>query len=116
MLSPEYSARKHHVPTAEGVKPEDVAVAVLPAPAFTDTAVPTAVPPLAQPEALVNGPHTKKLTDPGGLPPALFPVTVALSVFGSPSVIAPFCGLELVAVDAFATVKHSVGEPSLELV
>jgi hypothetical protein len=52
---------------------------VLFAPADTDTGEPTGVPPLAQLEA--EGPHTKKLTLPVGLPPVALPETVAESVF-----------------------------------
>ena len=102
------------VPTVDGVKSEEVAVAASFDPAVTGTAVPTGVPPLAQPEALASGPHTKKLTDPDGLPPWALPVSVALSVFDSPSAIDVLCGLELVVGVAVPTVKHSPGEPSLE--
>jgi hypothetical protein len=41
LLSPEYSALKHQVPSAVGVKPDEVALAVLPAPAVTATGEPT---------------------------------------------------------------------------
>jgi hypothetical protein len=77
-------------------------------------AEPTGVPPVAQPAALPSGPQTKKLTAPDGAPPAAFPVTVAASVFWTPSAIELFCGVEAVAEDPGPTVKHSVLEPSLE--
>jgi hypothetical protein len=80
LVSPEYSARKHHVPAAFGVNDGDVAMAPYPAPSVTATAEPTVVPP-EQPSALVRGPQAKKLTVPVGFPPAALPVTVALSVF-----------------------------------
>jgi hypothetical protein len=96
------------------VKLEEVAVAVLLAPAVTDTGTPTAVPPLAHPEALASGPQTEKLTVPVGLPPALLPVTVALSVSDPPSATDPLCGDELVVAAAWPTVKHSPLDPSLE--
>lgn len=114
MLSPEYAALKHQVPVLVGVNDEDVAVAVPADAAVNDTGEPTAAPPLAQPVALANGPHTKKLTVPVGLPPALLPVTVAASVFCAAKLIDELCGLELVVVDPWPTMKHSPVEPSLE--
>jgi hypothetical protein len=80
------------------------------------TALPTAIPPVAQPAALVIGPQTEKVTVPVGLPPVPFPVTVAPSVFVAPSVIALLPGVEEVPADADATVKHSSPVPSLEAV
>jgi len=74
----------------------EVAVAELPS---SGTAAPTACPPVAQPEAVVNGPHTKKATVPVGVPLTPSPVTVAESAVESPSVIALPWGDELV-VDA----------------
>jgi hypothetical protein len=102
------------VPTAAGVSDGEVAVAVFPVAAATVTGVPTAVPPLAQPLALVSGPQMKKLTVRVGLPPAALPVTVAWSVFEAPRAMVLDVGLLFVAGDAFATVKHSVVLPSEE--
>jgi hypothetical protein len=102
------------VPTAAGVSDGEVAVAAFPAAAATVTGVPTAVPPVAQPLAVVNGPQMKKLTVPVGLPPAALPVTVAWSVFEAPSAMVLDVGLLVVAGDAFATVKHSVVLPSTD--
>jgi hypothetical protein len=90
-----------------------VAVAVLPMPDVS-AALPTAVPPDAHPEALANGPQAKKLTLPLGLPPVLFPLTVATSVFVPPSGIELLVGAEVVLVDALPTVKHSALDPSLD--
>jgi hypothetical protein len=87
LVSPEYSARKHHMPAAFGVNDGDVAVAAFPGPGVTDTAEPTAVPPMEQPSALVKGPHAEKLTIPVGFPPVALPVTVAWSVFELPRMI-----------------------------
>ena len=114
MPSPEYTALKHHVPTAVGVKLADVAVAVLPAAAVTITGEPTALPPVAQPLALVSGPQTKKLTEPVGLPPVALPVTVAPSLLVPPSATPAEVGLVVVLVLAVVTVKHSVLLPSVE--
>jgi hypothetical protein len=98
LVSPEYSARKHQVPAAVGVNAEELAVALLLAPALTLTALPTCVPPVVQLEA--DGPHTKKLTLPVGLPPALLPVTVAESLVLAPSVIVVLPGVDAVLDDA----------------
>ena len=102
------------MPKLGGVKLGEPAVAVLLAPAVTDAGEPTGVPPLAHPEALASGPQTEKLTVPVGLPPALLPVTVALSVSDPPSANDPVCGEELVVVVARPTTKHSPPVPSLE--
>jgi hypothetical protein len=114
LLSPEYWARKHQVPGADGVKLIELAVAVFPAAPLSVTGEPTALPPLAQPDALASGPHTKKLTVPVGLPPVALPLTVAESVFWPPSWIELLCGLELEVEDAWPTVKHSPLDPSLD--
>jgi hypothetical protein len=98
------------------VKVLELAVAVLPVPGVSVTGLPTAIPPVAQPAALVSGPQTEKVTAPVGLPPVLLPVTVAASVFVAPSVIALLPGVEAVAADAVPTVKHSSPVPSLEAV
>jgi hypothetical protein len=82
LVSPEYSARKHQVPVASGTK-EEVAVA-FEAPGVKVTA-PSAVPPVAQPEALAGGPQTKKFTDPDGTPAADGSDTVAVSVTEPPN-------------------------------
>jgi hypothetical protein len=73
---------------------------------------PSAVPPLVQPVA--DGPHTKKLTLPVGLPNVAFPFTVALSVFEPPIVIVAFVGLLVMPSEVVVTVKHSLILPSLE--
>jgi hypothetical protein len=112
LVSPEYSARKHHVPTAFGVNDGDTAVAVFPACGVTDTAEPTGVPPMEQPGALVKGPHAKKLTIPVGLPPVALPLTVAWSVFEVPMVTVAEVGALVVPAFAGVTVKHSALLPS----
>jgi hypothetical protein len=114
LVSPEYSARKHHMPAAFGVSVGEIAVAVFPAPGVTSTAGPTGVPPLGQPSALVKGPHAKKLTIPVGFPPVALPVTVAWSVFASPRMIGECVGVLTVVGLAAVTVKHSVLLPSEE--
>jgi hypothetical protein len=99
LVSPEYSARKHHVPAAVGVNVEELALAVAGRiPALTGTGEPTALPPLAHPEALVSGPHTKKLTVPVGAPTSGSPVTVASSDTELPRVMLLVEGAELVLV------------------
>ena len=92
----------------------DVAVAVLLGPAVTPIAPPTALPPFAQPLALVSGPQAKKLTVPLGLPPVTFPVTVAWSLFEPPMVMPFDPGVLAVTDDACVTVKHSVLLPSAD--
>jgi hypothetical protein len=69
---------------------------------------------VAQPSALVSGPHAKKLTVPVGLPPPVVPLIVAVSVLFSPSAIDGLCGAELVEEESWGTVKHSALVPSLE--
>jgi hypothetical protein len=107
LASPEYSARKHHVPAAFAVNDGDVA-----APPVKMTAPPTAVPPTAQPSALVNAPQAKKLTVPVGIPLVGSPVTVAWSVFEAPTVTIGDVGALAVVELAAVTVKHSVLLPS----
>src|SRR5438270_438630 len=102
------------MPALGGMNVGDCAVAVFPEPGASATGSPTAWPPPAQPAALANGPHAKKLTVPVGLPPVALPVTVAESWFWLPSTIDPLCGEELIGADAAPTVKHSTDEPSLE--
>jgi hypothetical protein len=94
------------------VNAEELAVAVLPEPELTLTALPTCVPPVVQLEA--DGPHAKKVTLPVGLPPVGLPVTVALSVLVPPSVMLPLAGDELVLGVARPTLKHSSLDPSVE--
>jgi hypothetical protein len=90
----------------------EVALAVFPLPAVTDT-VPRSVPPEAQLEA--PGPQTEKSTEPVGVPPAALPVTVAVSVtVPAPSAIELVDGVELVLLLSCPTVKHSPVEPSVE--
>ena len=103
MLSPEYSARKHHVPVAPGTKEEDAAVAFV-SPWIRDT-VPRAVPPVKQPEALPSGPQTKKLTVPDGTPSPEGSETVAVSLTDAPSATAPAEGADevLLALAAIAS-------------
>jgi hypothetical protein len=107
LVSPEYSARKHHVPTPFAVNVGDVAE-----PPVKVTAPPTAVPPLEQPLELVNGPQTRKLTVPFGGPLVASPLTVAWSVFEAPMVIAGRVGVLVVPALAAITVKHSALLPS----
>jgi hypothetical protein len=105
LVSPEYSARKHQLPKAVAVNDGEVAVP----PLVNATAPPTAFPPMAQPLAVVDGPQTEKFTVPvGGGPPATLPVTVALSVFGSPRATVAEVGVLVVPAVAAVTVKHSV--------
>jgi hypothetical protein len=99
------------VPTAVGVNDGEVAVTPV-----NGTALPTAVPPVAQPLAVVNGPHSKKLTVPVGAGPPALPLTVALSVFEPPSGIVDRVGLVAVFEVAAVTVKHSVLLPSADAV
>jgi hypothetical protein len=108
--SPEYSARKHQVPTAVAVNAGEVAVALFPD-AATVTGAPTGDP-LEQPLAVVRGPQAKKLTVPPGGPPAALPVTVAWSVFEAPMVTVEEIGALVVPAFAGVTVKHSVLLPS----
>jgi hypothetical protein len=108
LVSPEYSARKHHVPAAFGVNAAEVAAP----PLNVTAALPTGVPLLAQPLALVSGPQAKKLTDPVGTPPVPLPATVALSVFEPPRTNVDGVGVLAVTDDAFVTVKHSLLLPS----
>ena len=58
------------------------------------TGLPTGVPPLAQPEALVSGPHAEKLTVPVGLPAASLPVTTAWSWFPRTKFVVRRAGME----------------------
>jgi hypothetical protein len=98
------------MPTALGVNDADVAV-----PPLNATALPTGLPPLAQPSAVVKDPHTKKFTVPVGIPPVALPVTVALSVFELPSVmLGVVVGVVFVVELAVVTVKHSVLLPSAD--
>jgi hypothetical protein len=93
----------------------DVAVAtvLLLGSAVTPTPFPTELPaPAEQPVALVGGPQTKKLTIPVGLPPVALPVTVAWSVFDSPSVRVEKPRVVEVFELAAVTVKHSALLPS----
>jgi hypothetical protein len=106
LVSPEYAARKHQVPEPVGRKAADVAI-----PPVTGTALPTWLPPVAQPLAPGSGPHAKKLTVPVGVTPVT-PVTVALSVFVLPSVMLDVVGVVVVVELAAFTVKHSVLLPS----
>jgi hypothetical protein len=104
LLSPEYSARKHHVPVAPGTNEEDGAVAsVRP---WTRDTVPSAVPPVEQPEALLSGPQTKKLTVPDGTPSPEGSETVAVSLTEAPSATAPAEGADEVLL-AFAAIAFS---------
>src|SRR5947209_17115940 len=102
------------MPALEGVKCGEVAVAVSPAPAVSVTAAPTAWPPPAQPAALANGPQTKKLTEPVGLPPAGLPVTATWSCSPSARLVVCADGTEVTVAAACPTVKHSPAEPSLD--
>jgi hypothetical protein len=103
------------MPSVDAVKLAEVAVAVSFEPALRRTALPTAVPPVAHPDALFRGPQTEKLTLPPGTPPRILPVTVATSVFVSPStMVVPLPGLEEVVEEVRATAKHSSApDPSL---
>ena len=89
----------------------EVAVARFPEPGATGTWLPTACPPLGQPEAPAMGPHTKKLTVPLGLPPAVLPVATALSVFPAAMVVVALVGVLTTDEVAVTTVKHSPAEP-----
>ena len=65
----------------------------------------------------VIGPHTVKVTVPSGAPPALFPVTVALSVTDPPRLTEPEPDAEadcwvLIVELAAPTVKHSLESTS----
>jgi hypothetical protein len=95
------------VPTPVAVNGGDVA-----APPLNVTAPPTAFPPVPQPSAVVNGPQTKKLTDPAGIPLVPLPLTAAWSVFDSPSVRVGEPGVVEVVELAAVTVKHSALLPS----
>jgi hypothetical protein len=105
--SPEYAARKHHVPAPVGRNAADVAI-----PPVTGTALPTGLP-AEQPLAPGSGPHAKKLTVPVGVTPVT-PATVALSVFELPSVMLDVVGVVFVVELAAVTVKHSVLLPSAD--
>jgi hypothetical protein len=111
--SPEYSARKHQVPTAVAVNAGEVAVALFPD-AVTVTGAPTGDPLLEQPLAVVKGPQAKKLTVPLGGPPVGLPVTMAWSVFEAPMVTVEEVDALVVPAFAGVTVKHSVLLPSEE--
>jgi hypothetical protein len=102
LVSPEYSARKHHVPTASGTKEEEAAVAFV-APWTTVTGVPTGVPAAEQPEGLASGPQTKKLTVPDGTPNPAGSDTVAASLTVSPSATAPAEGVDAVLLVVVAS-------------
>jgi hypothetical protein len=112
LASPEYSARKHHVPTPVAVNAVELAVAVFPAAGASETGVPTAFPPVEQPLAPGSGPQAKKLTVPAGLPPVALPLTVAWSGFEAPMVTVVEDGVLVVAALAAVTVKHSALLPS----
>jgi hypothetical protein len=110
LASPEYSARKHHMPAPPGVNDADVA-----APPLNVTALPTGLPPPpAQPLAVVKGPHSKKFTIPVGAGPPALPVTVAVSVFETPRMTVEAVGVVFVVELAAVTVKHSALPPSEE--
>jgi hypothetical protein len=116
LVSPEYSARKHHVPTAVGANDGELAVAVLGLiPAVTVMALPTVLLPVEQPLTLgtvVSGPQAEKLTVPVGVGPPGLPVTVAWSVFGAPRTTVEEPSVLAVVELAAVTVKHSVVPPS----
>jgi hypothetical protein len=114
--SPEYSARKHHVPTPVAVNAVEAAVAVFPAAGATVTGVPTAFPPLEQPLAPGSGPQTQKPTVPVGVPLVVLPLTVAWSVFETPIVTVVEDGALVVPALAAVTVKHSALLPSEDAV
>ena len=65
-------------------------------------------------QPVTDGPQTKKLTLPVGLPKVAFPLTVALSVFELPIVIVSFVGMLVMPDEVVVTVKHSLMLPSLE--
>jgi hypothetical protein len=111
LVSPTYAARKHQVPTAAGVNDGEVAVTPV-----NGTEPPTAVPPVAQPPAVLKGPHSKKLTVPVGVGPPWLPLTVAWSVFEPPSGIVGEVGVLFVLELAGVAVKHSVLLPSADAV
>jgi hypothetical protein len=111
LLSPEYTARKHQVPSPLAVNAADVAV-----PPVKVTVPPTVIPPLAQPSGVVKAPQTKKFTVPVGIGPLVLPVTVALSVFGAPTPTLEAVGVVFVVELAAVTVKHSVLLPSEDAV
>jgi hypothetical protein len=98
------------VPTALAANDADVAVP----PLNVTAVVPTGLPPVAQPSAVVKGPQTKKFTVPVGAGPPALPVTVALSVFELPSAMLEVVGVVFVIELAAATVKHSVLLPSAD--
>jgi hypothetical protein len=75
------------------------------------TADPNAVPD-EHPEALVSGPHSKKVTDPVGAPAIELPVMVTLSVSVVPRVGLVVLGVLFVTVLAWVTLKHSRLLPS----
>ena len=84
------------------------------APPPLSDAVPSDAPPLPQPEAELSGPQTENDTLPVGLPPVALPVTVTESAVEPASWIELSPGVEIVALSAWVTVKHSPAEPSLE--
>lgn len=79
---------------ALGTKEEEAAVAFV-RPWIRDT-VPSAMPPVEQPDALLKGPQTKKLTVPDGTPRADGSETVAVSLTDAPSETAPAAGVDVV--------------------
>jgi hypothetical protein len=98
------------VPTSVGVNAGEAA-----APPLNVTAPPTGLPPGEQPlpfGAVVNGPQTEKFTAPVGIGPPVLPVTMAWSVFDSPSARVEEPGVVEVLELAAVTVKHSVLLPS----
>jgi hypothetical protein len=96
------------------LKVAEVAAAMLLDPAVSGTGPPTAVPPVAQPDAVVSGPQTEKLTVPDGLPPTALPVMVRRSESPAARVVVCLMGVETTWAVAGPTLKHSVLEPSLE--
>src|SRR5438105_981389 len=102
------------MPVAVGMNMGESALAALPAPAVSVTGLPTGVPPLAQPEALVSGPHAEKLTVPVGLSAALLPVTTTWSLSPAVKVVVAVAGEEATSGVAWLTVKHSSAEPSVD--
>jgi hypothetical protein len=103
-----YTAAKHQVPTAVGVKVPEVAPEVIPAPGFNVAAGGTAVPD-GHSAGPANGPHTLKATVPVGASPVALPLTVTESVAVPVGPTTTEAGDAAVALDedAAVTVKHS---------
>jgi hypothetical protein len=95
---------------AFGAKEEEAAVALV-RPWIRDT-VPTAVPPLEQPEAPVSGPHTKKLTVPDGTPSPEGSETVAVSLTVAPSATALAEGTDVVLLALAAKASGAISGTS----